>query len=211
MSGGSASSWSAWLDRFDNARSSEQNLNSKIRSGNVSNLGTSVFALQQSVSRLRREFDSMTSGPTPNSIATPQEIRRRDDNLKSLEHQTKILLATYNNRTQGTKGASTLEAGAQMLRVQNQIMQDQDEQLNIIGQGVSNLKQYSLAVKNETDLHARLLDDINIDVDRATSGLESEGDRAEYVAKKSSNFRLYMAILVLSVILVFELIIGGSK
>ncbi|KAH9134271.1 hypothetical protein AeRB84_019901 [Aphanomyces euteiches] len=158
----------------------------------------------------------MTSGPTPNSIATPQEIRRRDDNLKSLEHQTKILLATYNNRTQGTKGfvASTLEAGAQMLRVQNQIMQgtnNQDEQLNIIGQGVSNLKQYSLAVKNETDLHARLLDDINIDVDRATSGLESEGDRAEYVAKKSSNFRLYMAILVLSVILVFELIIGGSK
>ncbi|CAK4718046.1 unnamed protein product [Aphanomyces euteiches] len=153
----------------------------------------------------------MTSGPTPNSIATPQEIRRRDDNLKSLEHQTKILLTTYNNRTQGTKGASTLEAGAQMLRVQNQIMQDQDEQLNIIGQGVSNLKQYSLAVKNETDLHARLLDDINIDVDRATSGLESEGDRAEYVAKKGSNFRLYMAILVLSVILVFELIIGGSK
>ncbi|KAH9101802.1 hypothetical protein LEN26_013877 [Aphanomyces euteiches] len=156
----------------------------------------------------------MTSGPTPNSIATPQEIRRRDDNLKSLEHQTKILLTTYNNRTQGTKGASTLEAGAQMLRVQNQIMQgtnNQDEQLNIIGQGVSNLKQYSLAVKNETDLHARLLDDINIDVDRATSGLESEGDRAEYVAKKGSNFRLYMAILVLSVILVFELIIGGSK
>ncbi|CAK4071694.1 unnamed protein product [Aphanomyces euteiches] len=141
----------------------------------------------------------MTSGPTPNSIATPQEIRRRDDNLKSLEHQTKILLATYNNRTQGTKGFVYLD------------LNNQDEQLNIIGQGVSNLKQYSLAVKNETDLHARLLDDINIDVDRATSGLESEGDRAEYVAKKSSNFRLYMAILVLSVILVFELIIGGSK
>ncbi|CAK4674323.1 unnamed protein product [Aphanomyces euteiches] len=141
----------------------------------------------------------MTSGPTPNSIATPQEIRRRDDNLKSLEHQTKILLTTYNNRTQGTKGFVCLD------------LNNQDEQLNIIGQGVSNLKQYSLAVKNETDLHARLLDDINIDVDRATSGLESEGDRAEYVAKKGSNFRLYMAILVLSVILVFELIIGGSK
>jgi hypothetical protein len=88
---------------------------------------------------------------------------------------------------------------------------DQDAQLAMIGQGVSNLKQYSLAVKDESDLHHRLLDDIKVDVDRATAGLESEGNRAEILAKNSSNFRLYMAILVLSVILVFELILGGSK
>ncbi|RHY32873.1 hypothetical protein DYB32_002146 [Aphanomyces invadans] len=79
---------------------------------------------------------------------------------------------------------------------------DQDDQLHLIGQGVSNLKQYSLAVKNEADLHVRLLDDINIEVDRATTGLESEGDRAQVLAKKSSNFRLYLAIVVLSAILV---------
>ncbi|ETV99158.1 hypothetical protein H310_08561 [Aphanomyces invadans] len=213
MSGGQAatSAWSAWLDRLENARTSEQNLSLKIRSGNTSNIGTSVFALQQSMSRLRREYDAMTSGPTSNAVATPQEIRRREDLLRNLETQTKSLLAAYNNRTQGTKGSSSLESGAQMLRVQNQIMLDQDDQLHLIGQGVSNLKQYSLAVKNEADLHVRLLDDINIEVDRATTGLESEGDRAQVLAKKSSNFRLYLAIVVLSAILVFELIIGGSK
>ncbi|KAF0700733.1 Aste57867_8788 [Aphanomyces stellatus] len=211
MSSNSASAWSAWLDRLDNARTSEQTLSSKIRSGNVANLGTSVFALQQSMSRLRREYDSMTSTPTSNAVATPQEIRRREDMLRTLENQTKSLLASYNNRAQGTKGASTVEAGAQMLRVQNQMMLDQDEQLNMIGQGVANLKQYSLAVKDETDLHVRLLDDINVDVEKATTGLESEGDRAAILAKRSSNFRLYLAIVVLSVILVFELIIGGSK
>ncbi|ETV70875.1 hypothetical protein H257_13649 [Aphanomyces astaci] len=235
MSGGqaTASAWSAWLDRLENARTSEKNLSTKIRSGNVANLGTSVFALQQSVSRLRREFDSMTSGSTTNAVATPQELRRREDLLRDLETQTRSLLAAYNNRAQGTKGlvkifspinsctidddadtwnrSSTLESGAQMLRVQNQIMLDQDDQLSLIGQGVSNLKQYSLSVKNETDLHVRLLDDINVDVDRATTGLEAEGDRAQILAKKSSNFRLYLAIVVLTAILVFELIIGGSK
>ncbi|RHY07965.1 hypothetical protein DYB30_011843 [Aphanomyces astaci] len=190
MSGGqaTASAWSAWLDRLENARTSEKNLSTKIRSGNVANLGTSVFALQQSVSRLRREFDSMTSGSTTNAVATPQELRRREDLLRDLETQTRSLLAAYNNRAQ-----------------------DQDDQLSLIGQGVSNLKQYSLSVKNETDLHVRLLDDINVDVDRATTGLEAEGDRAQILAKKSSNFRLYLAIVVLTAILVFELIIGGSK
>ncbi|RHY24154.1 hypothetical protein DYB25_001909 [Aphanomyces astaci] len=237
MSGGqaTASAWSAWLDRLENARTSEKNLSTKIRSGNVANLGTSVFALQQSVSRLRREFDSMTSGSTTNAVATPQELRRREDLLRDLETQTRSLLAAYNNRAQGTKGlvkifspinsctidddahtwnrSSTLESGAQMLRagIHTDILLDQDDQLSLIGQGVSNLKQYSLSVKNETDLHVRLLDDINVDVDRATTGLEAEGDRAQILAKKSSNFRLYLAIVVLTAILVFELIIGGSK
>ncbi|RHZ34330.1 hypothetical protein DYB26_012108, partial [Aphanomyces astaci] len=95
--------------------------------------------------------------------------------------------------------------------IHTDILLDQDDQLSLIGQGVSNLKQYSLSVKNETDLHVRLLDDINVDVDRATTGLEAEGDRAQILAKKSSNFRLYLAIVVLTAILVFELIIGGSK
>ncbi|OQR91125.1 hypothetical protein ACHHYP_04962 [Achlya hypogyna] len=207
----SAAAWSAWMDRLENARVTQQSLGNMIRSSASANLGTSVFGLQQSVAKLRRDFDALTAKPTPNAVATPQEIRRREDLLKTLEGQTASLLNTYNSRATGTKGASTVEAGAQMLRIQNQMMQDQDDVLVAIGSGVSNLKNYSFAIKDETDLHHRLLDDMNKDIDQATVGLESEGDRAEYVAKRSSNFRLYLAILVLSCILVFELVIGGSK
>ncbi|EQC36625.1 hypothetical protein SDRG_06065 [Saprolegnia diclina VS20] len=207
----SAAAWSAWMDRLENARASQQSLSSMVRTSAATNLGTSVFALQQSAAKLRRDFDAMTAVPTSNAVATPQEIRRREDLLKTLEGQTSALLTTYNSRAQGTRGASTVEAGSQMLRIQNQMMQDQDDQLAIIGSGVANLKHFSFAIKDETDLHHRLLDDMNQDIDRATLGLESEGDRAELVAKRSSNFRLYLAILVLSAILVFELVIGGSK
>ncbi|OQR92430.1 hypothetical protein THRCLA_08707 [Thraustotheca clavata] len=207
----SAAAWSSWLDRLENARASQQNLNGMLRSNASTNMGSSVFALQQSLAKLRRDFNTMTSVPTANSVATPQEIRRREEQLKVLEGQTTVLLNAYNSQVQGKNGATSAEAGAQLLRIQNQMMQDQDEQLSIIGSGVANLKHYSLAIKDETDLHHRLLDDINQDIDRATVGLESEGDRAELVAKRSSNFRLYMAIIVLSAILVFELVIGGSK
>ncbi len=58
---------------------------------------------------------------------------------------------------------------------------DQDQQLEFISKGVSNLKNYSMTVKDETELHVRLLNEIDDDVSRATSGLESEGARAAQV------------------------------
>lgn len=55
----SASAWATWLDRLESARSQETALAGKIRAGNVAAIGTSVFALQQSVSRLKRDFDQL--------------------------------------------------------------------------------------------------------------------------------------------------------
>jgi hypothetical protein len=76
-------------------------------------------------------------------------------------------------------GAS--DAPVKLLSMQNQIMKDQDQQLDLIGQGVSNLRNYSLTVKDETELHVRLLNEIDDDVSRVTDGLESEGARAARV------------------------------
>ncbi|GMF12345.1 unnamed protein product [Phytophthora lilii] len=45
-------------------------------------------------------------------------------------------------------------------------MKDQDQQLDLIGQGVSNLRNYSLTVKDETELHVRLLNEIDDDLPR---------------------------------------------
>lgn len=79
----------------------------------------------------------------------------------------------------------------------------------MIGRGVSNLKNYSITVKDETELHVRLLNDIDGDVSRATDGLESEGARAAKVARQSSNFQLYIIIIVLFAILIFLLVAGS--
>ena len=55
----SATAWASWLDRLEHARSQEQVLSRKIRTGNGDSIGTSIFALQQSVSRLKRDFDQL--------------------------------------------------------------------------------------------------------------------------------------------------------
>jgi hypothetical protein len=55
----SATAWASWLDRLEGARSQEQVVAAKIRAGNAAAIGTSVFALQQGVSRLSRDFDQL--------------------------------------------------------------------------------------------------------------------------------------------------------
>lgn len=74
------------------------------------------------------------------------------------------------------------------MKVTSRSIIDQDQQLDMISKGVANLKNYSLTVKDETELHVRLLNEIDSDVSRATDGLESEGARAEQVLLSNSRF-----------------------
>lgn len=55
----SAATWASWLDRLENARAQESMIAAKVRAGNVAAIGTSVFALQQSTSRLKRDFEQL--------------------------------------------------------------------------------------------------------------------------------------------------------
>ncbi|KAL4169537.1 hypothetical protein KRP22_010456 [Phytophthora ramorum] len=206
----SATAWASWLDRLESARGQEQVLSSKIRAGNAGTIGTSVFALQQSVSRLKRDFDQLKRSSS--TSVTQQEIERRERLLGQLAQDQKEDLEMYNSRKTSRAAVSpgAADAPARLLSMQNQIMKDQDQQLDLIGQGVSNLHNYSLTVKDETDLHVRLLNEMDDDVSRVTDGLESESARAARVAKQSNNTKLYITILVLVVILIFLLLAGGQ-
>lgn len=60
----SAAAWASWLDRLENARGQENMISAKVRAGNVAAIGTSVFALQQSTSRLKRDFEQLLRSTT---------------------------------------------------------------------------------------------------------------------------------------------------
>uniref|UniRef100_K3WQ79 t-SNARE coiled-coil homology domain-containing protein n=1 Tax=Globisporangium ultimum (strain ATCC 200006 / CBS 805.95 / DAOM BR144) TaxID=431595 RepID=K3WQ79_GLOUD len=203
----SSAAWASWLDRLENARGQETMIAAKIRAGNVAAIGTSVFALQQSTSRLKRDFEQLMRSTTSN--VTKQELDRRERLLRQLDQDLKNDLDSYNRRNSPAASQATREQPRQLLSMQNQIMKDQDQQLDLIGRGVSNLKNYSLTVKDETELHVRLLNDIDDDVSRATNGLESEGERAAKVARQSNNFKLYVIIIILFAILIFLLVAGS--
>ena len=74
--------------------------------------------------------------------------------LEQLKHDQNVIQNAFNNRSSNTTTKSTSKRDSKdLLGLQNQILKDQDEQLESIEKGVSNLHQYSVAMRDESDLH----------------------------------------------------------
>ena len=79
---------------------------------------------------------------------------------------------------------------------------DQDEELEELSRVVTSTKHIGLAVGEELDLHARLLDGLEDDVDNTSSRLRRAQKIAKMVYEKSSNCKLMMCGTLLIVVLV---------
>lgn len=69
-------------------------------------------------------------------------------------------------------------------------MAEHDRMLEELGRGVGRLKNQSTLINEETSLHVRLLDEMEGDAERASSGLRAEARHAEkviYVEEKPIN------------------------
>lgn len=69
--------------------------------------------------------------------------------------------------------------------------------LEELGRGVGRLKNQSTMINEETSLHVRLLDDMEGDAERASSGLRAEARHAEKVKNKCDLRPLKRVLFVL--------------
>ena len=89
-----------------------------------------------------------------------------------------------------------------ILQLQRNLMQDQDDELEELSRVVTSTKHIGLAVSEELDLHARLLDDIDEEVTRTGSRLKLAQKMALAVYKKTSNCKLVMVAILVALVLV---------
>jgi hypothetical protein len=94
----------------------------------------------------------------------------------------------------------------------NQMYKDmvrvQDEQLEDLARGVDRLGSLANTMNDETNLHVKLLDDLDTSVDKAATGLRAETRHAEKVRESSANCWMYVCIAVLFLTLILLLILG---
>mmetsp|Transcript_14434 Transcript_14434/g.34790 ORF Transcript_14434/g.34790 Transcript_14434/m.34790 type:complete len:249 (-) Transcript_14434:203-949(-) len=97
-----------------------------------------------------------------------------------------------------------------ILQLQRNLMQDQDDELDELSRVVTSTKHLGLAVGEELDLHARLLDDFDDEVGRTSARLRRAQKMAKMVYEKSSDCKLMicgtltMVVLVLLIILIVK-------
>jgi hypothetical protein len=88
-----------------------------------------------------------------------------------------------------------------LMRTQNE-MKTQDDILDSMSKGLEGLKTIGVAIRDETDLHMKLLDDLESSVDKGQVALKRETSRAEYITADTRSCWLYVTICLLLAILV---------
>nr|CCA15722.1 conserved hypothetical protein [Albugo laibachii Nc14] len=199
--------WNLWQKRMLRAQKAELSIRSMTAGNSYNSAGDSVSELRTDTVQLRRDFDCFKRSLSPD--IKRKELERWETVLQELERNQERNMNIYKSQL-SSKSQRSNNRSSELLGLQKQIMRDQDDQLDIIGKGVANLKNFSMAVKDETDLHLRLLDDMDDDVLHAKDGLTTEGARAAQVARQSGNIKLYVAIVVLLIILIFLLVLGSG-
>ena len=84
----------------------------------------------------------------------------------------------------------------------------QDAQLERLGAGVDRIRNLGETMHDETKQQLGLLDQLEGDVDKTTSGIREETKHAEDVAVSGQTFYMYVCIAILILVMVLELIIG---
>lgn len=170
-------------------------------------------ALDTELNRLSASLES--------SSITARESRRRQDLISGLRRKAEELSGALSRGRKAPGGSvgmgsidiqddrDTRETEAtvdldnrSILQLQRNLMQDQDDELEELSRVVTSTKHIGLAVSEELDLHARLLDDIDEEVTRTGSRLKLAQKMALAVYKKTSNCKLVMVAILVALVLV---------
>ena len=105
-------------------------------------------------------------------------------------------------RAGGADADSPRQTPEQLLMRTQGEMKSQDAILDQMSKGLDSLKTIGVAIRDETDLHVRLLDDLEKEVDAGNAGLKRETARAEHITADTKTCWLYVAICILLLVLV---------
>ncbi|KAK9836888.1 hypothetical protein WJX74_010464 [Apatococcus lobatus] len=160
-----------------------------------------------------------------NADVTENEKNRRRDMITALKGRREQMLQSLrrdrnksnradlmdsegsSSRARETEQTADLDNRG-LLQMQNRVMQSQDNELEELERTVASTRHISLAINEELDLQARLLDDLDEDVEVSHSKLRAASKRLRGVMQRSGSFKCTCLIILLGVILVVVLVLA---
>lgn len=216
-----------WLARFEEAEELVDDAFATVRErDSCAALGSSPEAARLTAAVMRKA-DTLTSKldalrtDLSDAVVTERESRRRENMLRELRTRSDDLAIAMNGPSTSplTSPAHVYpgeshrvdvdednEDNRSILQLQRNLMREQDEELEELSRVVTSTKHIGLAVGEELDLHARLLDDLETDVERSGSMLRRAHALARRVYENSGGgckfFALSSALVAVLVCLV---------
>jgi SYP5 family syntaxin len=224
----------AWLKEYEKCKDLTQEIVQNIQERNMNHpdggpeasritaaarrkLGT----LGTSLDQLFKWLDSADA-----QVLGEQEKFRRRDLLHALKNRREQIQQSIKRSQQGDRDAllaggttaaqqqraKETEATAELdnqglVQLQQQVTQQQDHELEQMEKTVISTKHIALTIGEEVDLHTRLLEELDEDVDVTHTRLRAATKRIRHVIKHNSNWKGGMCIFLLIIMLTLLLLV----
>ncbi|XP_076919641.1 syntaxin-52-like [Bidens hawaiensis] len=228
-----ASSADPWMREYNEASKLADDITGMISERSSFGTGPEAqrhsSAIRRKITILGTRLDSLQSLLTKLPAKQPlteKEMNRRREMLANLRTKVTQMASTLNMSSFGNRdsllGPDTKPAddmarisgldNSGVVRLQRQIMREQDEGLEKLEQTVISTKHIALAVNEELDLHARLVDDLDEHVEVTDSRLKRVQKHLAILNKRAKSgcscFCLLLSVVgIVGLVLVLYLII----
>ncbi|KAK2603938.1 hypothetical protein QQS21_003873 [Conoideocrella luteorostrata] len=185
----------------------------------ASSLADSQSNLQRQLDGLTAEFHGFSSAATEHTLTEPNSTELIDDfsHASSRRPKTVRFSDTSSSPSQepfgpyrddpsvdstGYRDQATDMSNQQLHQYHTQILEEQDEQLDRLGESIGRQREISMQIGDELDSHVAMLDEMDTVVDRHQSRLDRAKTVLGKVGKGAGENKQITAIVVLIIILV---------
>lgn len=134
-------------------------------------------------------------------MASPKSVRFTDAPLVQEDEARNALFPYHDDPAPGPPDQSHLD-NQQIHAYHSQVLADQDEALDRLGESISRQRELSIQIGDELDEHVQMLDEVDGHVDRHQSTLDKARRNLGNVARKAKDNMSMTIIVVLIIILV---------
>lgn len=143
-----------------------------------------------------------TAADSDDSAKKPKNVRFSDTPSSPSEELFGRYRDDPRNESEGYRDAAEGMDNQQMHTYHNQVMEEQDEHLDRLGESIGRQRELSMQIGDELDSHVAMLDEVDELVDRHQSRLDRAKKVLGKVARAASENGQMTIIIVLIIILV---------
>lgn len=153
-----------------------------------------------------RSTPDRTSSIRQQKSPTPKSVRFRDNPSASPEDENRASLFPYRDEPDDAAPDQSELSNQQIHSYHKQVIRDQDDQLDRLGESVGRQRELSIQMGTELDEHVGMLDEIEEDVDRHTGTLDRARKRLGGISRKAKDNWSWLTIGILILILVLLIV-----
>ncbi|KAI1353200.1 v-SNARE [Xylaria sp. FL0043] len=165
---------------------------------------------------LNPDFEHATTKPSAsNSSLRPKNARTASktvrfsdnpsDDPRSPDLEAQLFGSRYRDNpddTMGYRDEANDMNNVQIHQYHQRVLQQQDEQLDRLGESIARQRELSMQIGDELDDHVAMLDEVDVVVDRHLSRLDRAKRQVNRITKAAGESKQMIAIIILIIILV---------